>query len=812
MRIQRLRTRIIVFFVALLALVQLAAFALVNAANSRNAHHKVEEELSVGERVFERLLAQNAENLTQFARAVAGDFAFREAISTNDTATITSALANHGARIGAGAMLFVGLDGQVVADTLAPRNVPRRFEYPQLLQQRGSAHSRAAAADLGFLAGKTFQLGAVPILAPLPIGWIVVGLPVDNAFARDLRQLTSLDVSFVQYDSTHGWRSLAGTLDSAGAADLLRSMPARPSARSSSLTATLSGDAHQIRLVPLSDAHQMQLVAVLHRSLAEALAAFGRLRKTLAVLAFASLTLSIFGSIAIALNITRPLSKIAGAAARIEQGDYARPVEVERADEIGVLASSLNHMRQGIAERERKILTLAYQDPLTGLANRSRFSEVLQAAIGVARAAAGQAAGAAAHEVAILLMDLDRFKYVNDTLGHSVGDHVLEQVARRIERSAAAATCVARLGGDEFAVLLSGAQPEVVARTAHDIVAALESPILYQGQPLDVGTSIGIAHYPEHGSDAQTLVRNADIAMYAAKRNKSGCQSYDPHYDTNQQEHLSLLGELRQAVEANELRLYYQPKVSLHSSNVHAVEALLRWHHPKRGIVAPALFIPFAEHTGYIKVLTQWVLAEAVRQCGEWCRNGLRLQISVNISARDLMNRELPDQIAALLAAHDVPAVLLCLEITESGFMEDPAHAQKVLDRLAALGLRLAIDDYGTGYSSLSYIMKLPVQELKIDRSFISRMIGNPDSSTIVRSTIELGHSLGMKVVAEGVEDLEGWNLLRHLGCDDAQGYYMSPPLPAAALVAWMREHDGSNATAEAGNAQTGLASRTGNP
>ncbi len=792
MRIQRLRTRIIVFFVALLVLVQLAAFALVNAANTRNAHRKIEDELSVGERVFQRLLAQNAQNLTEDARLLAGDFAFREAAATHDPATITSALANHGARISAGAMLFVGLDGQVVADTLAPQSVPRRFEYPQLLQQPGSA---AVQVKIGQLSHKTFQLGAVPVMAPLSIGWVVVGLPVDDTFARDLKQLTSLEVSFLQYGASDGWRSLAATVDPASEADLLEAMPHRPVMATSfvSKTATLAGVAHQIRVVALGDGHGLQVVAVLHRSLAEALSVFDRLRNTLSILAFTSLGLSILGSIVIALNITRPLSKIAGAAARIEQGDYSSPVEIERSDEIGVLASSLNHMRQGIAERERKILTLAYQDPLSGLANRSRFSEDLETAIGSARSTG----------VSILLMDLDRFKYVNDTLGHSVGDHVLEQVARRLEKIAVSASCIARLGGDEFAVLLTGSSPQRVEETAHAIIAALELPILYQGQPLDVGTSIGIAHFPEHGTDAQTLVRNADIAMYAAKRNKSGCQSYDPHYDTHQQEHLSLLGELRQAVEANELRLYYQPKVSLHSSNVNSVEALLRWHHPKRGIVSPALFIPFAEHTGYIKVLTQWVLAEAIRQCGEWCRAGLRLQISVNISARDLMNRDLPDQIAAMLTAHDVPAVLLCLEITESGFMEDPAHAQKVLDRLAALGLRLAIDDYGTGYSSLSYIMKLPVQELKIDRSFISRMIGNADSSTIVRSTIELGHSLGMKVVAEGVEDLEGWNLLRHLGCDDAQGYYMSPPLPAEDLVAWMHTHDAPGGEPDAAGTET---------
>jgi diguanylate cyclase len=275
-------------------------------------------------------------------------------------------------------------------------------------------------------------------------------------------------------------------------------------------------------------------------------------------------------------------------------------------------------------------------------------------------------------------------------------------VGRRLGRAVTDAECIARLGGDEFAILLRCGNDTNCSETAKCIIAALEVPILYEDQPLDVGTSIGIAHYPEHGRDAQTLVRNADIAMYAAKRNKAGYAIYDPHYDTSQQEHLSLLGELRRAVERDELRLYYQPKVSLHSSNISAVEALIRWEHPVRGLVPPCMFIPFAEHTGYIKLLTRWVMGEAVRQCGAWLRAGLRLQVSVNISARDLMNRDLPAEVSSLLAEHAVPPALLCLEITESGFMEDPANAQKVLDRLAELGVRLSIDDYGTGYSSLS--------------------------------------------------------------------------------------------------------------
>ncbi len=777
MRIQRLQTRIIVFFVALLALVQVAAFWFVNAANSGNARAKVEEELNVGQRVFARLLEQNADKLKLSARVLAADFAFREAIATHDNRTISSVLANHGARIGADAMVFVDLDGNVVADTLRPQAQAHAFEFPALVRP-GSSGANAA---MEVLDDRAFQLVAVPVLAPVPIGWVVMGFAVDDSLARDLRQLTELEVSFA-LENAGNWQVFASTLAAPEQQSLLAAIPQNSTVVSRRVL-DLGGIDHQALVIPLDRSERTRIVAVLHRSLADALAAFERLRNTLIVLAVLSLVLSIVGSVMVARNITRPLEALAGAAARIEQGDYVEPVSFERADEIGVLASSLNHMRGGIAERESRILKLAYEDPLTDLANRSRFSSVLARAI--EEAARGR------YKLSILMMDLDRFKYVNDTLGHGVGDHVLREVSLRLGRTVTAAECIARLGGDEFAILLRCGSDANCSETARGIIAALEAPIVFEEQLLDVGTSIGIAHFPEHGRDAQTLVRNADIAMYAAKRNKTGYAIYDPHYDTSRQEHLSLLGELRRAVERDELRLYYQPKVSLHSASISAVEALIRWQHPVRGLVPPAMFIPFAEHTGYIKLLTRWVIREAMRQCGEWLRQGLRLQVSVNISARDLMNRDLPTEVANVLAEHQVPPGLLCLEITESGFMEDPAHAQRVVDRLAELGVQLSIDDYGTGYSSLSYIMRLPVQELKIDRSFISRMASDAETSTIVRSTIDLGHNLGLRVVAEGVEDLPVWNMLRSLGCDDAQGFFMSRPLDARSLAAWIRANDG---------------------
>jgi diguanylate cyclase (GGDEF)-like protein len=781
-RVVRLRTRVIVFFVAMLALIEGVSFALIDASSSRNATVGIEGELEVGQSVFARLLRQNAQALSQSARLLITDFAFREALSTGDPGTIVAALASRGDRRDAELMLYVGLDGKVVADTLEDDRVPREFEHPELLKR---AAITGAAASIEMLAGHGFQLVAMPVRAPLRLGWLVLGLPVDTLFARDLRQLTALDVSFFMEDSQadrHDWRPLASTLDGAAENELRGQLPMLTIPLATHIV-RIHGMDHQARLISMTTTGKRRIVAVLHRSLSQALAAFDRLRTTLIAVAILSLLVCILAGVRLILDITRPLSALARAAARIEAGDYSSEVDVQRADEIGSLARSLNHMREGIAEREKRMLTLAYQDQLTGLANRARFSEMLAAAITAARPGT--------ETVAIFVMDLDRFKYVNDTLGHGVGDHVLRQVAGRLTSVVPSCGCVARLGGDEFALLLTGAAASKVVDAAKAIVAALEEPVLYEGQPLDVGTSVGIARFPQHGRDAQTLVRNADVAMYVAKRNKTGLAIYNAYYDTTQQEHLSLLGELRSAVEYRALRLVYQPKVSLRSSNVSAVEALIRWIHPERGTLLPAHFIPFAEATGYIKVLTHWVLAEVIRQCAEWLSNGLQLQISVNISARDLMNRDLPAQIAALLAEHCVPAGLICLEITESGFMEDPAHAQKVLDRLSGMGLRLAIDDYGVGYSSLSHIMKLPVQELKIDRSFICGMVANPDLSAIVRSTIELGHNLGMTVVAEGVEDSNGWDLLESLGCDDAQGYFMSPPLEAALLVQWMHDHDG---------------------
>lgn len=774
MRIRRLRTRIVVFFVALLATVQIVSFALISFANTNNARQKIAGELEVGERIFARLLDQNRERLTQAARVLSADYGFREALASNDLPTVQSALRNHGARVRADVMMLAALDQRMIASTGEIGTLSTSFPIPALIDE---ARRKGAASSLEVLGGDAYQIVVVPVLAPVPIGWVALGFKVDDAIAEDLRQLTSLNVSFMWHEDKADWSVLASTVDVEARKQLQAALDS--TGTPVSIRELGEGEAEQqLRVIPIEQHGQKAVVAVLQRSVAEAMRSFERLRRTLLGLAVLSLALTVVGSVVLAAGITRPLRQLARAAMRIRRGDYETRVESSRQDELGVLAHSLDHMRGGIADREKQILRLAYQDSLTDLPNRARFNECLVEAI--------EKAMHQGDAISVMMLDLDRFKYVNDTLGHSVGDHVLREVSGRLSALLEPSDVIARLGGDEFAILVAGGSARVLP-LANRIIAALEEPIVYEQQPVDVGTSVGAAHFPQHGSSASTLLRNADVAMYVAKRNKLGFAVFDSEYDTHQQLHLSLLGELRRAVEKDELRVFYQPKVTLSTSRVGAVEALLRWEHPTRGLVPPIDFIPFAEHTGYIKVLTRWVLEESIRQCGEWLRDGLELRVSINISARDLMNRELPNFLSMLLERYETPPDLICLEITESGFMEDPTHAQKVLERLRALGLHLSIDDYGTGFSSLSYIVRLPVDELKIDRSFIQRMASDPTTATIVRSTIDLGHNLGLKVVAEGVEDAQGMKLLAELGCDQAQGYFMSPPLPPERLVDWLK-------------------------
>ena len=423
----------------------------------------------------------------------------------------------------------------------------------------------------------------------------------------------------------------------------------------------------------------------------------------------------------------------------------------------------------------------ALHDQLTGLPNRTLSSERIGHAILRARRQGTR--------LAVALVDIDRFKDINDSLGHSVGDRLLVKVGERMGEALRASDTVARLGGDEFGLVL----PELSTKDAlvpvlDRLQVALERPIQLEDLPIGIEVSIGIAFYPDHGAEAQTLIQRADVAMYEAKRNGFTHAFYDDTGHAYDVANLTLVAELRRALAEHELVLNYQPKAELASGEITSVEALVRWQHPQRGLVAPDAFIPLAQETSLIGPLTLYVIEEALRQIRAWQQEGVELRVAVNLSTRNLLDRALPKQVAALLERCGVAAELLELEVTETSMLASPTRARAVLDELADLGIRLSIDDFGTGYSSLAYLRELPVDEIKIDRSFVMGMVEQAGDAVIVRSTVDLGRNLGLEVVAEGVETAEQWDRLRDLGCDTAQGYYLSRPMPGTEMRAWLRQ------------------------
>ncbi|WP_333737490.1 putative bifunctional diguanylate cyclase/phosphodiesterase [Streptomyces sp. IBSBF 2806] len=419
------------------------------------------------------------------------------------------------------------------------------------------------------------------------------------------------------------------------------------------------------------------------------------------------------------------------------------------------------------------------RDPLTGLPNRQWLLERIWTALDDAERIGARAA--------LMLIDLDRFRSVNDTLGHLAGDRLLLQIADRLRVALPRGAEVARLGGDEFAVLLPVADSTTSAsRIARALVADLSSPLDLDGLTLVLEASAGVAVFPDHALDAEGLLRRADVAMYQAKRDRTGVEVYESKRDSNTPDRLGLLGDLRRALDAHEVQLHYQPKVRF-DGQVAGLEALVRWVHPERGKVPPDEFIAIAESSGLMPYLTEYVLDTALAQVARWRAQGLYVPVAVNVSPRDVHTPGFAGSVAARLARHGVPAGALQLEITEHVLLEDPQRAADTLNALTGHGVKMSLDDFGTGYSSLVHLRRLPVSELKIDRSFVARLAVDPEDAEIVRCTLDLAHSLGLLVVAEGVEDDETWERLRDLGCDAVQGWLVAAAMPPEETTAWLR-------------------------
>jgi diguanylate cyclase (GGDEF)-like protein len=765
----RLVPRAVALCLLLLLLVQAVGFGAVRSSIDRSARAQLASELGVGERIWQRLLEQSAQRLRQGALLLASDAGFRAAMASNDTATIGAALDSQGARVGA-----------TVAALLDPAFQARALHVgaddagvtPERLRELAAPIAREnGASRIALLNGRAHQLVVVPLRTPATVGWIVLGLPLGQAMADDMRALTGLHVALLAEPNGLPVQLVASTLNT----------PARPAllaqGAASARALVVESDELYTRTVT-QEAGAGALRTLLMRPLKDATKPYRQLQLMLVAISLLGFGLFAFASMRAVRSVTAPMRSLLRASERLGRGEYAVPTKhIERGDEIGDLARAFDQMRVSIATSQADVRRLAYVDRLTGLPNRARFRDAALGAIG-----RGDQPGRSA---AVLMLDLDRFKQVNDVLGYAWGDRLLVAVAQRLTTEVARnGVVVARFGADEFALLLPGADAEAALGVAQRITASFAMPLTLDDQTVDLSACIGIACWPAHAGDADTLIARAEVALYAAKRKGEVALVYDPALDSASVQTLSLMSALRRAVEAGELRLFLQPKVDLTTGTLLGAEALLRWQHPVRGLLLPAEFVPFAEQNGFVRRLTLWMFEEA---CRGW--SGLQasgpLRFSINLSTRDLLDAELPARLDSIAKRHGVPEGGLCIEVPESAITHDSARAEAALGALSRSGFKLAIDDFGTGYSSLAHLKRLPVDELKIDKGFVIAMGRSADDEEIVRSTIDLAHTLGLVVVAEGIEHAAVYRRLQELDCDEGQGTHVSEPLPLADFPAW---------------------------
>lgn len=767
------RSRLAWFFVAALVVVQALTAVLVYGVTRHELIGEGQRQLDVAARAFARQLDDLSDRVAASVHVLSLDFALRSAIAQRDRDTVLSALANHGRRVGATQMLLVGVDGRVEADTARHFAVGTPFPYSDLADR---ALERPAAAVVAWH-GQANWMVVVPVFAPDLVGFIAAAIPVDDRLLARLQAQSALPRQ-VELATLEGgrWHAIThGTGDGALTRELALeggALPTQPR------VVDVDGRESVVQAVPLTRSQRSApVMAVLGYSVDDALRPYRPVGIAWAGLLAFGLLVGLVGAWLIARSVSRPVEQLAASARRIEAGDYAAAAPDVRGAELGALAAAFANMAQAIRVREAHILHQAGHDPITGLPNRGAAETAIQRALVMAPEA----------HAALLMVGLERAPEIVKTLGHGVADRLMRDVGLRL-RAPGGGGLVARATDSQFALFLPQAARADAIAAALRVVEALSHPYREGDFSLDLTPAVGIALAPEHGRDAGALLRRAEVALIAALGNDEPVAVYAAATDPHRPERLSLMGDLQHALAHDMLALHYQPKLHLASGRVDSAEGLVRWEHPRLGRLPPDAFIGLAEETGNIRRLTRWVMAVGIAQASRWRDAGLPIRVSMNVSARDLEDAELPRRVAGLLAAHGLSPQHVALEITESALMRNPDAALPVLQRLAGEGIELSIDDFGVGQSSFAYLRKLPVRELKIDRAFVAQLAHSHEDRTIVRSIVELAHHLGYRVTAEGVEDPHALDYLATVGCDHAQGYLIARPMAAGDFDAFLAE------------------------
>ena len=762
------RLRLALFFVATLVAVQALTAVLVYEVTRHELIQEGQRQLGIAATAFVRQLDDISDRVAASVKVLSLDYALRSAIAQHDQATMQSALANHGHRVGATQMLLLDVDGRIEVDTLGAYRIGSAFPYADLVDR---AYSQPAAAVVAWR-GHAYWMVVVPVFAPNLVGEIAAAIPIDDSLLARLQAQSTLprNIELLAQGANGDWALLAHGSDqialSAGLIAHHAPLPVQPALLESGKREFVA------QAVPLSRAHaSAPVVAVLGYSVDQALGPYRSVAVAWAALLALGLLVGLIGAWLIARGVSRPVEQLAASARRIEAGDYSAPRTIQRDDELGELATAFAGMAEAIREREARILHQSGHDQVTDLPNRLAADAHIQ----------GELDAHPEQSSALLMVGLGRVPEIIKTMGHTVCDRVMRDAGHRI-RGPAGNGFVARATDTQFAIFFARGDRQEAIAAGFRLLDALAEPYRDADLTLDLAPAVGIALAPLHANGANGLL--------AALGSEEPIAVYDPATDPHRPERLSLMGDLRTALDQDQLQLHYQPKLNLATGTVDGAEGLVRWQHPTLGSVPPDDFIALAEETGNIRRLTRWVLATGIAQARRWHAAGHTIRVSVNVSARDLDDADLPRRVSDLLALHALPPECITLEITEGAIMGKPDAAIGVLRRLADQGIDLAIDDFGVGQSSLTYLRRLPVRELKIDKSFVLHLHESREDQTIVRSIVELAHHLGYRVAAEGVDHPATLAFLREIGCDHAQGWLIAKALPADAFDAFLRERE----------------------
>lgn len=773
--------RVVLLLCGLVLLVQLFNLSAVLTTISEGVRSEMRTDLQKASELVVQLLEQRSNLLLTSTEVLAADFGFRAALASQDDATILSALRNNVDRIDADLATFVALDNRILGTSYSASSQPDKSDLDAYLALAAdSEHTGRALATL-VLDGYAYEVVSVPVKAPLTVGWLVVGFALNDSIAKAFSNKADMHVTFAAGSAPY---TFYGSSFNKSLAIKLPSAMNATQQTGSGLVTTLEQEDFLTRSVKLAS-EKGGVISLVHVSLDAALANYRVVRNRLLMYTAISQCIAIALGLWFARSVTNPVRLLSNAARRIREGDYQTNLEnslgAQRNDEIGDLIKTFDEMQIGIAKREAQISRHAYYDDLTQLPNRKKAKNYLHELI--------QKHSTDQKSIHVVLLNLNQYKQTAESLGHTVAEELALALSKRLRLTHERSSLIARISNDEFLILLTNCDHNDCQSIIEETISTLESPVVLSDAVLTPNISAGFASVPEHADNARDAIRRASIALADTRDAKHPIGCYLKGREESHLKQLSIVADLKRAVEFDELTLHFQPKISMHDEKVRSVEALVRWMHPEHGFMPPDEFIKLAENSGNIGLLTQWVLDAVIRQLRIWADAGIDLKAAVNLSAMDLNDDTLFSRIQLLLDTHNVPTSRLIIEVTESSMIHDAEKALQVLERMRKSGLTISIDDFGTGYSSLAKLKDLPIDELKIDRAFVSDIKSGETKTMIIKAIIDLGHSMNLTVISEGVETQEEWDLLHAMGNDVVQGYLISRPLDANNFTKWWHEH-----------------------